>query len=162
MYTLGSDKPILEVTQDWFDSYLAVALARYGEVNQRVDGGTTRPVGWFAETFGNECPLGGRDNTAAAFAGKLLNGLHPNDVRAIMFVWAEAKCVPPLPRQDIERIVSSLERKRRFDNAVQANSTAQSVADEPPIDTGPEDEWFADLLPPTRPTGDGDGAVSSD
>lgn len=153
-YALGNDKPILEVTEDWFNSYLAIALARYGEVDQRPDGKSGRPLGWFSETFSEVCPEGGRDNTAAALAGKLLNALHADDVRAIMYVWAEAKCDPPLERHDINRIVSSLERKRRFENEVSTAplATEGTLADAPT--SGAEDDWFSDLEPPALPLGD--------
>lgn len=161
-YRLVNDKPILEVTEEWYRSYLATALAGFGE--DSVQGARVRPDGWFAETFTEECGQGGRDNTATALVGKLLNSLYSDDVRAIMYVWAESKCDPPLPRQDIDRIVSSLERKRRFDNEVRAKAdegaTTQLVDTLPPISNGPEDAIFRGLgdAARNRREGQGDGA----
>ncbi len=158
-YTLGDDKPILEVTEDWFNSYLATALAKYGEVNQRADGRSGRPQGWFFSTFTQECGEGGRDNTAASLAGRLLNGLTPDDVRAILYVWAEEKCVPPLDRRDIDRIVSSLKRRREIDNEIQASNAAGPVESDIPREFGPEDADFAHLgSPPVRAGADTRGS----
>ena len=141
LYRVVNPKPILEVTEEWFRSYLAEALAGTGENNN----GERKPLGWFEEAFEEVCPQGGRDSTATSLVGYLLNFLHPNNVRAIMNVWAEAKCDPPLTIQDIDRIVSSLERKRKFD-AVPTKSAEEPMD----VPTGPEDEQFRGLGNPTR------------
>lgn len=148
IYRLVADKPILEVTEEWYRSYLAEALAGTGEDHSRQ--GRVRPDGWFAETFSEVCPQGGRDNTATALTGRLLNGLYSEDVRAIMYVWAECKCDPPLPRQDIDRIIASLERKRQFDNEVYESkrktfAPTERMEPQPPVTSGPEDEQFRGL-----------------
>lgn len=153
LYRLVHDKPILEVSEEWYRSYLAEVLAGTGEGNS--DGGRVRPDGWFAATFSEVCPQGGRDNTATALVGKLLNRLHSDEVRAIMYVWAESKCDPPLPRQDIDRIVSSLERKRKFDAEVysakrETFAPTERLDIQPPLSSGPEDEQFRGLGNATR------------
>lgn len=150
IYRLVNDKPILEVTEEWYRDYLAKALAGTGEDDSRT--GRARPDGWFIETFTETCEQGGRDNTATALTGRLLNGLHSDDVRAIMYVWAEHKCVPPLTRQDIDRIVSSLERKREYEvrTTQQPHSPEERLDVLPPKSSGPEDEQFRGLGDPTR------------
>lgn len=133
---------ILEVSEDWLAKYLATVLARYGEVNR--GGGSIRPLGWFAETFSEQCPEGGRDNTLTSLAGYLLNkSLTHADTKAILLLWAEEKCDPPLEESDVDRVLNSLIRRRQFDD-VRKNPAPRQLADEAPRERGPEDDWFND------------------
>ena len=144
MYRLVRDCPIREVTEDWFNSYLATVLAKYGETNR--GSGSLKPRGWFAETFSATTEEGGRDSTLASMTGYLLNAnLTLPDTRAILLLWAEYKCDPPLDVSDVDRVLTSLVRKREFDEARQTRTPAQPVAVEVPRTVGPEDDNYADL-----------------
>lgn len=141
---MARDLPIREVTEDWLHTYLAAILARYGETDQRS---VTKPRGWFAEAFAETTKEGGRDNTLTSLAGRLLNALPDYDAIAILNLWAEERCVPPLSEKDVLRVVGSLSRKRRFDNEVHsAKQTAfePDQIDRPPT-AGPEDDFYRSL-----------------
>ncbi len=144
MYRLVRDCPILEVTEDWFNSYLATVLAKYGETNR--GSANLKPKGWFAETFSAVTEEGGRDSTLASMTGYLLNAsLTLPDTRAILLLWAEYKCDPPLDVSDVDRVLTSLVRKREFDASREAHAAAKPVAVEVPRTVGPEDANYADL-----------------
>lgn len=141
-YRLASDQPIREVTEDWLQGYLATVLAKYGEINR--GSGSAKPRGWFADSFSEACPEGGRDSTLTSLAGYLLNSrLSESDCKAILQLWAEEKCDPPLDESDVDRVVNSLIRRRQLDD-VRENPAPRNLADEAARERGPEDDWFAD------------------
>jgi hypothetical protein len=52
---------------------------------------------------------GARDNSATRLAGHLLrHGIDPIVALELLQVWNEARCTPPLPPEDIERVVGSI------------------------------------------------------
>lgn len=122
MYAVGSNKRILVVTDAWFNDYLARALARYGETSSRK----ANPEGWFTEAFTQTCPEGGRNNLITKMAGYLIRHLPPDVVENILALWAEERCDPPVPREEVARVIDSLDRKERF-NEVQAKHSPQAL-----------------------------------
>jgi Bifunctional DNA primase/polymerase, N-terminal/Primase C terminal 1 (PriCT-1) len=87
-------------------------LSKLTEQTQRV----TPPAEW-SELFTADIPEGQRDHTITRMAGKLLRCyLNAADVHGIVQSINIARCKPPLPPEDIERIVESIagrELKRR-------------------------------------------------
>ena len=54
---------------------------------------------------------GQRNNTAASLAGHLLwHGVDPQVVLELMLAWNRARCRPPLPEDEIVRVVESITR----------------------------------------------------
>jgi Bifunctional DNA primase/polymerase, N-terminal/Primase C terminal 1 (PriCT-1) len=85
-------------------------------ISERANGKATSPAEW-QQLFTSDIPEGQRDCTLTKMAGKLLRHcVNAADVLGIMQSINAARCRPPLPPEDIERIVESIakrELKRR-------------------------------------------------
>jgi Bifunctional DNA primase/polymerase, N-terminal/Primase C terminal 1 (PriCT-1) len=86
------------------------------KISERADGKATPPKEW-QQLFTSDIPEGQRDCTLTRMTGKLLRHcINVADVLGIMQSINAARCRPPLPLEDIERIVESIagrELKRR-------------------------------------------------
>lgn len=103
------------------DSGGAIAAAPgwlLAKITERTNGAATPtpPSEWRALTA-NTVPEGARDCTVTKLAGHLLRRyVDPIVVLSVMQAWNAAHCAPPLPEQDVDRIVNSIcskELKRR-------------------------------------------------
>jgi Bifunctional DNA primase/polymerase, N-terminal/Primase C terminal 1 (PriCT-1) len=85
-------------------------------ISERTNGKATPAAEW-QQLFASDIPEGQRDCTLTKMAGKLLRHcVNAADVLGIMQAINIARCRPPLPPEDIERIVESIagrELKRR-------------------------------------------------
>jgi hypothetical protein len=86
------------------------------KISERANGKATPPAEW-QQLFTSDIPEGQRDCTLTKMTGKLLRHcVNAADVLGIMQSINTARCKPPLPPEDIERIVDSIagrELKRR-------------------------------------------------
>jgi hypothetical protein len=86
------------------------------KISGRTNGKATRAAEW-QQLFTSDIPEGQRDCTLTRMTGKLLRHcVNAADVLGIMQSINIARCKPPLPPEDIERIVESIaerELKRR-------------------------------------------------
>jgi bifunctional DNA primase/polymerase-like protein/primase-like protein len=86
------------------------------KISERTNGKATPPAEW-QQLFMADIPEGQRDCTLTRMTGKLLRHcVNAADVLGIMQAINVARCKPPLPPEDIERIVESIaerELKRR-------------------------------------------------
>jgi hypothetical protein len=86
------------------------------KISERSNGKATSPAEW-QQLFTSDIPEGQRDCTLTKMAGKLLRHcVNAADVLGIVHSINIARCKPPLPPEDIERIVESIaerELKRR-------------------------------------------------
>jgi hypothetical protein len=77
-------------------------------ISERANGKVTPPEEW-QQLFTSDIPEGQRDCTLTRMAGKLLRHcVNAADVLGIMQSINIARCRPPLPAEDIERIVESI------------------------------------------------------
>jgi hypothetical protein len=86
------------------------------KISERANGKATPQAEW-QQLFTSDIPEGQRDCTLTRMTGKLLRHcVNAADVLGIMQAINVARCKPPLPPEDIERIVDSIaghELKRR-------------------------------------------------
>jgi Bifunctional DNA primase/polymerase, N-terminal/Primase C terminal 1 (PriCT-1) len=84
------------------------------KIFERANGKATPPAEW-QQLFTSDIPEGQRDCTLTKMTGKLLRHcVNAADVLGIMQAINIARCKPPLPPEDIERIVESIaERELR-------------------------------------------------
>jgi hypothetical protein len=86
------------------------------KISERTNGKATPPAEW-QQLFTSDIPEGQRDCTLTRMTGKLLRHcVNAADVLGIMQAINIVRCKPPLPPEDIERIVDSIagrEIKRR-------------------------------------------------
>jgi hypothetical protein len=86
------------------------------KISEHANGKATPPAEW-QQLFTSDIPEGQRDCTLTKMAGKLLRHcVNAADVLGIIQSINIARCNPPLPSEDIERIVESIagrELKRR-------------------------------------------------
>jgi hypothetical protein len=103
------------------DSATAIAAAPEWLIDKvvRPDGAATLPTppeDW-RELVAAGVAEGARDSSVARLAGHLLRRrIDPYVAYELLQAWNAARCAPPLPPQDIERIVASIagrELKRR-------------------------------------------------
>ena len=57
---------------------------------------------------------GARNNTLASLTGHLLwHGVDPEAALELLLAWNRARCRPPLPDEEVARVVASIERTHR-------------------------------------------------
>ena len=104
----------------WAPNGARTAAAAPGQliakISEHANGKATPPAEW-QQLFTSDIPEGQRDCTLTKMAGKLLRHcVNAADVLGIMHSINIARCKPPLPHEDIERIVELIaerELKRR-------------------------------------------------
>lgn len=99
---------VADITEAQLDAYLEAVL---GE--RVITESAPNEPGWFEDAIGATCLEGGRNDTATRIAGRLLRTrLSQTEVIALLQLWNEARCQPPMPVREILVAVRSLLRKQ--------------------------------------------------
>jgi len=75
-------------------------------IADKTDRGAVQPEEWAVTV-----PEGDRHTTAARLAGSLLTRMAPADVLGLMHGWNQSRCAPPIPDDELRKIVEDLARK---------------------------------------------------
>jgi Bifunctional DNA primase/polymerase, N-terminal/Primase C terminal 1 (PriCT-1) len=84
------------------------------------DGGNRpgHPLAHWRELARDGVREGQRNNTIASFAGHLLwHGVDPEVVLHLLLAWNRSRCVPPLPDDEVARVVESIVRLHEQDSS---------------------------------------------
>lgn len=107
VYRFERVEPVADISKAQLDAYLAAVLGQEVLVDEQEN-----EPGWFEHALGATCEEGSRNNSATALAGRLIGvKLATTEVVALLSLWSELRCVPPLPVTEILATVRSIARK---------------------------------------------------
>ena len=127
-YKLSSNQQIIKWTLETFHSYMRSITGNNGS---ELDGllRTSNEQGWFVDLFGAGANKGSRNNDCTKLAGYLLAAnLTVEDVTAILVLWSDKNCSPPLPPEEVIRCVESIARREERNENKEAGEFERDLA----------------------------------